>query len=915
MNVPESHLIHENHPGEAASNRTVFLSSYGFVATKGRRLGSAGYSYDFVAQLFAPLFQRLAKLVKVDNPETELSGAVQDALRDHLDPVHVTFRAFQDAVLSPEARNIVVPAWEFPDIPNSGFDGNPQNDWVATANRCAMVLVGGRFTADALRAAGVKTPIHQVAVPTPEAYFDLPGWQPEQRHTLNCSAYVLPQAGAAPSSEGRTKSDSTISLANRFKAAVRAWGLRAYRRAIKPHLPGRLGLALTAALKAGLRTWRGMSLSYQRIQRPELYGVVYTSIFNPDDGRKNWHDMLTGFLHAMRDREDATLVLKLITGNSQSVDRVLAFYRRLDISHRCRVVIIPDFLSEADMLSLARASAYYLTTTRAEGNCLPLMNYLAAGRPGVSPAHTAIADYFDGEIGYVVQSHPEPCAWPQDSRLRCRSTWHRLVWPSLVDQIRASYETAKNDLVGYRRLAESASRRMRAHSHPEVVWRQLQTAMEALDTDTDTSPDSEGRRAIVPIGPALRRREALRVHRAEPVARAETVENNIFAFRPAGVAESLRVVVSLLNFRPGKIGGTETYLRRLVARLPQVGHPHQFVLLMDRQLAQQNPFPEIDRAVVDCDARQIMAMRALEAFGSYRARAVEKTLARLRPDVVLFPQQSIFPKHVEAPCALVVHDLYHLLLPQYLTPAQRLFRRRSYAWSMSRADRIIAISQFTKKPLLEHCGLSADRLDVVPTGWGPQSADSIEPAPTPVVGQYLYYPAITRPHKNHLALLESIAALKSWGRFNYQLVLSGIQTPYWKSLRRLIRQLNLDETVRHEGYVSYERVQALYRGAACVVFPSLFEGFGLPVMEAVEAGKKILVSRIEIFEELGVPDRFRIDFSDPEQLHQALQEPGAMVLLKRPWSWDESAAATLAVLESTAGRQRSRREIGRARAA
>jgi glycosyltransferase involved in cell wall biosynthesis len=136
--------------------------------------------------------------------------------------------------------------------------------------------------------------------------------------------------------------------------------------------------------------------------------------------------------------------------------------------------------------------------------------------------------------------------------------------------------------------------------------------------------------------------------------------------------------------------------------------------------------------------------------------------------------------------------------------------------------------------------------------------------------------------------------------FDAQLILSGIQTSHWRTLSRQIRRLNLDQTVRHVGYVPYDRVRQLYRGADCVVFPSSFEGFGLPVLEAVEAGKKILVSQLEIFSEIGVPRRFQIDFADPGQLYRALQEPGPTVLERHPWTWDESAAATMAALRSTA---------------
>ena len=200
---------------------------------------------------------------------------------------------------------------------------------------------------------------------------------------------------------------------------------------------------------------------------------------------------------------------------------------------------------------------------------------------------------------------------------------------------------------------------------------------------------------------------------------------------------------------------------------------------------------------------------------------------------------------------------------------------------------------------------------MIPHGWEPVQADCTT-ADGEAGDRYVYYPAITLPHKNHHILFESIAALKRQGRFDYRLVLSGIQTPHWSALRKQIGRLSLEETIRHVGYVPYDQVRRLYQGAHCVLFPSSFEGFGLPVMEAVEAGKKILVSRLEVFAELGVPERFQIDFADPWQLDRALGEPGITVLEKQPLTWDESAEATMAVLASAAGCEFAPRLLSRA---
>jgi glycosyltransferase involved in cell wall biosynthesis len=892
MSAPHIRVFQEDREIATAASPAwaILTSSYCRGATQGNRLGSAGYSYDFLASQFVPVLNKLGSVVAVRNPWTQLRTAIKNAHRQGLVPVHLSFLPFQDVCLTDSVPSVVVPAWEFPDVPNASFDGNPQNNWVETANRCSLVMAGGPFIANTLEAAGVKTPIRIVPVPTPETYFQMPRWQSDHGITLDCSPYVLPEANAssmAPSSSATHQSRHET---------MRVWGLQAYRHLVKPCLPCRMEAMTAAMLHAGMSAWQEPFPPRRNPLHLDLGGIVYTSIFNPADDRKNWEDTITAFLKALGDCDDATLVLKLVTEKPQAIQSVLSFYRRLDVPHRCRVMILPDFLTEADMLQLVRASSYYLTSTRAEGYCLPLMHHLAAGRPCISPSHTAISDYFNSEMGFVVESHPEPCNWPQDSRKRWRTTRHRLVWTSLVDQIRQSYRIVKEDPAAYAALADAAQEGMRRWSHPDVVWPRLHSAFELLESPVNmTTRENESQiNNSEPDRPRIISIESERTRRGQ--RRLMTGIN-----RPQVKSQKTRVVVSLLSFRPGEIGGTETYLRQLIARLPHMDRCSEIVLLMDRDLASQNLFPDIERTVVDLSAKQVLRERALEALTPYRSRVVEKTLNGLQPDVVFFPQQSIFPKKVTAPCVLVVHDLYHLVLPQYLMPLQRIIRRRSYAYSVFRADRIIAISGFTKKTILENYRVDPRRITVVHHGWMPNNAALVSDSNHN--GGYLYYPAITRPHKNHQALFESIAALKSQGRFDKRLILSGIQTSHWKKLRKQIKRLHLEETVQHEGYVSYERVRQLYQGADCVVFPTMFEGFGLPVMEAIEARKKILVSHLEVFDEIGVPQRFQIDFADPEQLYRGLQEPGVTVLEHQPLTWDESAAATMAVLGILAERE------------
>jgi hypothetical protein len=461
----------ENGPWE------FLVTSYMLGAPDGRNLGAPGYSHEFVARLFKPLLAQWGCVVDIKDPHRQLAAAVADCRRRGVTPVHFSVLPFQDVCLADAALNVVMPAWEFPDVPDHSFDGNPQNDWPATANRADLVLVSGPFTADALARAGTTTPIRIAPVPTPAGYFEAPLWQPAAKHRIGCSAYEFDSGddGGASDHRGTGRSGRLKQLEKTLKRATRGLlGRRRYER---------LSDFIKERRHARRRDGRVQSftdLPYPLTDDLELSGVVYTSIFNPDDGRKNWEDLLSAALLALADRDDATVVFKLIAKSRKSVRKVIDHYLRRGIRHRCRIVFVCDFLTDEQMAGLCAATTYYVQATRAEGNCLPLMNYLAAGRPGISPCHSSMGDYFGPESGFVVASHPEPAAWPHDRRLRLRTTWGRIVWTSLRDQIAASYQLARERPGEYRALAERCRCDMRVWASPDAVAARLAAALGEL---------------------------------------------------------------------------------------------------------------------------------------------------------------------------------------------------------------------------------------------------------------------------------------------------------------------------------------------------------------------------------------------------------------------------------------------------
>ncbi len=192
-------------------------------------------------------------------------------------------------------------------------------------------------------------------------------------------------------------------------------------------------------------------------QKITLEGVVYTSVFSPVDGRKNWEDMVIAFCTAFQDVEDATLVLKMIHYSLASFLVRLTFLFGQLRPFKCRVVALQGYMDTVEYEALISATHFYINASKAEGLCLPLMEFMAYGKPSISPCHTAMADYVNSSSTLIVDSSLEPGMWPHDPRRIFRATRYRIDWESLVNAYRQSYDIAKNQPAVYRKMAEAAS--------------------------------------------------------------------------------------------------------------------------------------------------------------------------------------------------------------------------------------------------------------------------------------------------------------------------------------------------------------------------------------------------------------------------------------------------------------------------
>jgi glycosyltransferase involved in cell wall biosynthesis len=197
---------------------------------------------------------------------------------------------------------------------------------------------------------------------------------------------------------------------------------------------------------------------------------VYTSVLAPSSGRKNWEDLVTAFCWAFRDTEDATLILKLTGQDLPHNHRHLLMMLTKHTPFKCRVIAIYGYVSDDDYASLIGASTFYVNASLCEGQCLPLVEFLNEGVPAIAPNNTAMADYIDDNIAFVVKTYPgSPTMWPHGDHEINRTSYCQLDWGSLVEAYRRSYAVAHQNPDIYRQMAQCARQAIQNYCGNDVV--------------------------------------------------------------------------------------------------------------------------------------------------------------------------------------------------------------------------------------------------------------------------------------------------------------------------------------------------------------------------------------------------------------------------------------------------------------
>lgn len=370
----------------------------------------------------------------------------------------------------------------------------------------------------------------------------------------------------------------------------------------------------------------------------------------------------------------------------------------------------------------------------------------------------------------------------------------------------------------------------------------------------------------------------------------------------------MHVGLNLLFLVPDETGGMEVYARELISELVEVAPQTRFTAFVNREAAEAGggPWGElIESVTVPVNAR-----RRLEWVRGEQ-QLIPPLASKLGVDLV-HSLGSTAPTWGSFRRIVTIHDLNYRIVPEAHLGLLGLGMRILVPLAARRSHRIIAPAQASRDDLIRLLRVPWEKIDVVHEGVGaPRRA---EPLPEATLRKQLRAGARSivlsvsakRPHKNLARLLGALARIPSARR--PLLVMPGYPTPYEQDLRQVASRMGIEDDVRFLGWIDASELEGLYAASACFVFPSLYEGFGLPVLEAMARGLPVACSGRGALAEVAGDAALRFDPESEVEIAAAIErllnDPAEAECLRqagyeqaRRFTWAAAARGTLASYE------------------
>jgi glycosyltransferase involved in cell wall biosynthesis len=364
----------------------------------------------------------------------------------------------------------------------------------------------------------------------------------------------------------------------------------------------------------------------------------------------------------------------------------------------------------------------------------------------------------------------------------------------------------------------------------------------------------------------------------------------------------MRIAFDGTTLRPGRTG-VGYYTEHLLHHLMAQGPDDEVVIVSNRPVDTSHPLPPRVRVSVSKGHLPRMAWMQTQA---------PRLLRRLQADVAHFTNGMV-PLTQPIPTVVTIHDMSLTMYPRFHPMRRVVLNRPLVDLAARRADAIITVSQSAKRDIVRLYGIDPGRVHVVHEAAAPQFKPIRDLGELQRVrrryelpDRFILYVGTIEPRKNLPKLIEGFARRRKRGELPHQLVCAG---PYgWLSrdIEDLIERLQIEDAVRFTGYVPFDDLPALYNLAEMFVFPSIYEGFGLPVIEAMACGTPVLTGNVPALAEVAGGAVEQVDRLDAESIGSAMvalarsrerRESLAALGVERArsFSWERAAQETLTV--------------------
>ncbi|MEX2260753.1 MAG: glycosyltransferase family 1 protein [Bryobacteraceae bacterium] len=368
----------------------------------------------------------------------------------------------------------------------------------------------------------------------------------------------------------------------------------------------------------------------------------------------------------------------------------------------------------------------------------------------------------------------------------------------------------------------------------------------------------------------------------------------------------MRIGVNALYLIPGRVGGTEIYLRNLLRELADIDSGNEYFVYVNRETGSDLTPRRSNFQTVRTGVRA--SFRPGRILWEQIVLPVKVWHHRL--DVLLNPGFTT-PILSPSPTVTVFHDLQHKRHPEHFRWFDLPFWRMLLYASARRSSRLLADSRETRSDLLRFYALPEEKVEVVPLGVEPKFFEigrrrTLAKSAAP----FILAVSTLHPHKNLGGLLKAFAEFRM-SQPEFRLVIAGLRGFHAEALEELSRSLGLEECVQFTGWIPRDELYECFARAHAFIYPSTFEGFGLPVLEALAAGIPTAVSRIEPVSGIAASAALQFDPASQPEMVEALQLLVSDEELRkrlaaagpqraRLFSWRATAERTLAALRRAA---------------